>query len=175
MSETLKSQVLAKCGEAKQGKIQWVGFDGREFPLEMFEHVGGRKYLQIGGTQYVVTLKFSEDTSADSFVWPLAAKILGIAKPEPRPSDGMLWEAWWASAKNWGAEHVLESEVRPMFQEWLATIPPDPLADDRELVGNSLRAGYIRVGTEGQQITFEFAVKVCAAIKRLAGMEVNNG
>jgi hypothetical protein len=46
--------------------------------------------------------------------------------PEPRPSNDLLWEAWWASAKNWGAEHVLESEVRPRFQEWIATLEVDP-------------------------------------------------
>jgi hypothetical protein len=51
---------------------------------------------------------------------------------EPRPSNDLLWEAWWASAKNWGAEHVLESEVRPRFQEWIASIEVDPYEDQDE-------------------------------------------
>jgi len=54
------------------------------------------------------------------------------AQSEPRPSNDLLWEAWWASAKNWGAEHVLESEVRPRFQEWIASIEVDPYEDQDE-------------------------------------------
>jgi len=197
MSETLKSQVLAKCGEAKTAKDKWipVGENASGLALEYFE-TPISWYFQIGSPNHVVCLKFNDETHSESVVWAAAAQILGIANPETRPfdheahaseamdqliaeigsdfdtsvlytvkkllkayrsepisigvdynaysrasammatepltrhSDGLLWEAWRTASEFNFKDDFEKTDEEDAFNEWLSTLPPDPLADE---------------------------------------------
>lgn len=96
----------------------------------------------------------------------------GKAEAGARPSDALLWEAYFEAAKmfigktgvNYGNIAELASAE---FSAWLATIPPDTLKADRELVKNIFRVSNTVKVSRG--------TKLWETIARLSGMEVGNG
>jgi len=130
MSKSVKESVLAKCGEARNGKIQWVKHLNSELPLQVFEDTRGRLYYQIGGVLHVVTLQFREDTHEDSLVWPLAAQILGIEERKITPSRDLLRKAF---GKGYSSYLAPLDEAETIFEEWLAEngIEDDQAKKDR--------------------------------------------
>lgn len=198
----MKEAVLAKCGEICPDLNIHVFSDNR-----IEQRANGYSMWDL--TMSIV-LYVSEDTPADSFVWPIAAKILGIGekpksvpffesqlhelcvtlgwqggtyhqvleeirrlkaadgKPkEARPSNDLLWEAFLLGEKIGSQPPSLVRDA--VFEEWLATLPPDPLEADRKV----LREAYGKVASpyfyRGDSKRF------FDSYKRLAGMEVKNG
>ena len=149
MSKELKASVLAKCETCKTSQGGWmpVGEDSGGLAVEYFSD---SEYFQIGSQHHVVCLKFNDETHSESVVWPLAAQMLGIAneyqfgysrafkeghdaamakyqKPEHRPSDELLWEAYLAAATRFvgvtGCNIVNIKEIaKECFDKWLTTI-----------------------------------------------------
>jgi hypothetical protein len=199
--EQLKAAVLAKCEDAKNKRYKQIpmGGDLGILALQYFpDHYIG--YFQIGSPHHVLCLKFNEETNSESIVWPIAADILGIKQPKPiplpqaianiatdalglprvvavasnqplRPSDALLWECWKESAneKEWSAR--VRARESDRFNEWLATLPPDTLKADRELVVDA----FERKDLERDLLNEYYNYELINAIKRLAGMEVQNG
>ena len=127
--DTLKNQVLAKCGDAKNGKIQWLKYGESELPLRMFEDSNGRRYFQIGWNMFAVTLQFREDTHEDSIAWPLAAKILGIEDNQAKKDrNDLLWGCWLAACA--GDYPSGEEKERDYFNEWLEEMEAETTKPD---------------------------------------------
>ncbi len=86
---------------------------------------------------------------------------------EARPSNDLLWEAFLLGEKIGSQPPSLVRDA--VFEEWLATLPPDPLEADRKV----LREAYGKVASpyfyRGDSKRF------FDSYKRLAGMEVKNG
>jgi hypothetical protein len=107
-----------------------------------------------------MTIEVSEPTSG----------YVVIEMPEPRPSDGLLWECW-KEACEYDYKNPLEQEVEEdTFAKWLSTLPPDPLADDRAAIQNEFANGL-----ERKLIDAYCTGDAIDAMKRFAGMEATNG
>jgi len=183
MSETLKSEVLAKCGELQ---ISMHDFNRLKIENGYFDVNLPMGYL-LTGVNFAVAV--GEIIDENDFVWPLAAQILGIAgKPKPRPSDDLLLKAY--NTGYYGCGSI------ERFNNFLATLPPDPLADDRAqpidyqtpdvsqiiknvLMGRSLFKEDYSNRYETQIVEIDqddaesIATDIVLKVKRLAGMEVN--
>jgi len=191
-NEELKAAVLAKCGELTPILFGNCLFEGKTIERTTHEI---RIFADLGA------LRFSEKTPADDDVWPLAAQILhiesksadtkdlmelgkSIAKTqellmgmnEPRPSEGLLWEAFQEakSVDYLAFGHLVAKQAkeknREQFEKWIATLPPDPLAADKAAIQTEFANGL-----ERKLIDAYCTGDAIAAIKRFAGMEVSNG
>lgn len=163
MTETLKSKVLAKCGELEKGR-QENGWTVTKSPLRAvskycLEDEDGLNFITIDDT-----------ISEYSWKWAAAAQILGITQPveQPeRPCNELLRKAF---GKGYSSYLTPLKEAETLFSEWLSTLPADPLEADREIVrtefANGLERSLIDAYCTGDAI---------AALKRFAGLEVGNG
>jgi len=95
---------------------------------------------------------------------------------EPRPSEGLLWEAFQEakSVDYLAFGHLVAKQAkeknREQFEKWIATLPPDPLAADKAAIQTEFANGL-----ERKLIDAYCTGDAIAAIKRFAGMEVSNG
>jgi len=96
------------------------------------------------------------------------ASAMMATEPLTRHSDGLLWEAWRTASEFNFKDDFEKTDEEDAFNEWLSTLPPDPLADDRA----TLRKHYEHIIPP----CFDFAESEAfyASYKRLAGMEVGN-
>jgi len=185
MSESQKSAVLAKCEELTK-ETKYASDNDDDWDLERED--GGFILEAWGGC---IKLNFCKLDDADHEVWQLAADILKItptidefeadlsrrqyhhdleqARKEgyeqgkaevTRPSDDLLCMAYSIGACN------PPIKGGKKFKEWLATIPPDTLKADRELVKNIFRVSNTVKVSRG--------TKLWETIARLAGMEAPN-
>ena len=98
------------------------------------------------------------------------------ANPEPRPSNDLLWEAFQEakSVDYLAFGHLVAKQAkeknREQFEKWIATLPPDPLAADKAAIQTEFANGL-----ERKLIDAYCTGDAIAAIKRFAGMEVDNG
>ena len=103
------------------------------------------------------------------------------AQSEPRPSNDLLWEAWWNCSEIWGCSEDSKDHVKAtQFAAWLKTIGPDPLAADIEIVNDSFH--HANWGHKSGNPTIEFHFSDLRhrdnfqkSLKRLIGVEVDNG
>jgi hypothetical protein len=221
MSEQqVKEAVLAKCQEA--GPIHRSESGTVYKTHKGYDVCAGPLYTDGGNLKYAACVYVSEAIDANDWIWPLAAKILGVEVPNPskdaliegmclskqkesntidlnayaigldamydrlypteRPTNEMLWGCWKAAC-GYASMRLVESE----FKEWLTTLPPDTLADDRELVLNPCQnmrytttihpMGDIQHGLFiplGEDHSEENAKVVGAALLRLCGKGVGN-
>jgi hypothetical protein len=212
--EQLKSAVLAKCeelapncgetyttpkGTALRTNDRQIGDSCNQWRLDEYRESSW------------VAIAIDDNAPSDSWVWAIAADILGIKQPEPiplpqaianiatdalglprvvavasnqplRPFDALLWEAFEMHApREWvmldefmGHKNVPCTQVRASskkrFSEWLATLPPDTLKADRELVVDA----FEREDLERDLLNERYNYELINAIKRLSGMEVEN-
>jgi hypothetical protein len=168
MSESTKSAVLAKCGGMSYEEELENGWEYER------RHYDGRSWhrLHKGCTTY----DFDHRDADNDPCWQIAADILGIKQPEPiPPSDALLWECWKESAneKEWSAR--VRARESDRFKEWLATLPPDPLKADRELVVDFIIDGHLSFCLGNAGMPVDIMRKITSAIKRIAGMEMENG
>jgi hypothetical protein len=165
MSESTKSAVLAKCDEL------WKSYpDDEIWGHCVWKNTGG--WFDVRNETRTIRLGFNSKIPETDEIWQLAADILGIKQPEPLPpSDALLWECWKESAneKEWSAR--VRARESDRFNEWLVTIPPDTLKADRELVSSA----FENEDWEKELINGAYTQEFIDAIKRLAGMEVENG
>lgn len=96
--------------------------------------------------------------------------VLGQIKEPQRPSNDLLWEAWKeaAHAADW-SQRVRKRETE-RFNEWLATLPADPLEADRANLADAFTEGL-----EEDLVRNAYNHEFISSLKRLAGMEVANG
>jgi hypothetical protein len=179
--EHIKEAVLAKCQEAKDSRDKWipVGDNGSGLACEYFTDalIG---YFQIGSPHHSICLKFNEETHSESYVWPLAAQILQIPieQPTTRPSDALLWEAYFEAAKMFigkaGVNYGNIAEIaNAEFTQWLATLPADTIKADRELALAAVGDGKNEFKNHKNHLS-PISYDVVLAIRRLAGMEVGH-
>jgi hypothetical protein len=106
-------------------------------------------------------------------------RVLAVASNQPlRPFDALLWEAWWNCAMMWGCSdeaEVKDDVYQGQFLPWLATLPPDTIKADRELVVDFIIDGHLSFCLGNAGMPVDLMRKITSAIKRLAGMEVKNG
>jgi hypothetical protein len=179
--EQLKSAVLAKCeelapncgetyttpkGTALRTNDRQIGDSCNQWRLDEYRESSW------------VAIAIDDNAPSDSWVWAIAADILGIKQPEPTsPSNALLWEAWWNCAMMWGCSDEAEVEedvYQGQFLPWLATIPTDTLKADRELVSDFIIDGHLSFCLGNAGMPVDLMRKTTSAIKRLAGMEVQN-
>ena len=175
-NKELKRAVLAKCGklapakhdifqfEDKSGYVRKSMLSNKDVAWEIYKKV----WNDDGNSGKIVTsISLFESLPANHVNWPLAAEILGIKPKEARPSNDLLWEAFLLGEKIGSQPPSLVRDA--VFEEWLATLPPDPLEADRAI----LRQAY------GKVVSPYFyrgdSKKFFESYKRLAGMEVKNG
>ena len=181
-----KSQVLAKCEEIAPQKDTNYGFE--KFNIERV-NLKTTLYTDWG------FVSFSLNTPDASDAWEFAASILkvgrfsipqkvwednikegledarqmgydqGKAEAIARPSDAVLFECW-KSAIAWWDDRGQPRIGCLGFDEWLATLPADPLKADRETIKNAIENG-IECRT-GMRISDE----AIEAIKRVLGLGV---
>jgi hypothetical protein len=177
--EKLKSAVLAKCenvapncgetyttpkGTALRTNDRQIGDSCNQWRLDEYRESSW------------VAIAIDDNAPSDSWVWQLAADILGIKQAEqPRQSDALLWECWKESAneKEWSAR--VRARESDRFNEWLATLPTDALKADRELVADFIIDGHLSFCLGNAGMPVDLMRKITSAINRLAGMEVENG
>jgi hypothetical protein len=179
VSEEPKSSVLAKCGElAPDIQTTDAGYLKEkigDFSLS-WKDLGDFRLIDLRNDSDTIVICFWEQLPENDPVWPLAAQILGIEQPAQRPSDDLLWEAW-KEAKSVdfvGYGHLVmrqaEEKNRVQFDNWLATLPADPLQADREIVRNEL----FGQGLDRALIDEYATADLINALKRLAGLEVKS-
>jgi len=104
------------------------------------------------------------------FVANATLNYLSTRNHESRPSDGLLWEAYWEGNKKSRPFSATKQYIIDEFAEWLSTLPPDPLADDRQVVFDAWDNGYLGISGE-----YEIAQPILKSLKRIMGVEVANG
>ena len=194
-NDELKAKVLAMCMNATKDS-NYASSNIHDWDME---HEDG--LYKIDAWKGCVSIAVDQLTPSDSKVWPLAAQILhieskssdtkdlmelgkSIAKTqellmgmnEPRPSEGLLWEAFQEakSVDYLAFGHLVAKQAkeknREQFEKWIATLPPDPLAADKAAIQTEFANGL-----ERKLIDAYCTGDAIAAIKRFAGMEVENG
>ena len=196
----MKAKVLARCMNATKDS-NYASSNIHDWDME---HEDG--LYKIDAWKGCVSIAVDQLTPSDSKVWPLAAQILhieskssdtkdlmelgkSIAKTqellmgmnEPRPSNDLLWEAWWNCSEIWGCSEDSKDHVKAtQFAAWLKTIGPDPLAADIEIVNDSFH--HANWGHKSGNPTIEFHFSDLRhrdnfqkSLKRLIGVEVDNG
>jgi hypothetical protein len=88
---------------------------------------------------------------------------------EPRPSEGLLRQAHERGAV-WNSFECPELSMEDDFEQWIDTLPPDPLAADKASIQTEFANGL-----ERKLIDAYCTGDAIAAMKRFAGMEVENG
>jgi hypothetical protein len=181
MSEQLKARVLAKCQEVANGSKFWETAFSEPF-TQVLRDVLDNKSIQYKIQSYWdhghIETTISESVPSESTLWPLAAKILGVEQPKEvaRPSDEMLKSAWQISAKHIKQpKGISEPSVLGMalveFNQWLATLPPDTLAADRELALAAVGDGSTDSKKQAE-ILLPISHDAVLAIRRLCGKGV---
>jgi len=197
-NEELKALVLARCGEATKDS-NYASSNIHDWDME---HEDG--LYKLDAWKGCLSIAVDQSTPADNKVWPLAAEILKVGrfsipqktwednikegleeafingyntrKNEPRPSNELLWEAFQEakSVDYLAFGHLVAKQAkqknREQFEAWIATLPPDPLAADKASIQTELANGL-----ERKLIDAYCTGDAIAAIKRFAGMEVENG
>jgi len=200
MSEATKAAVLAKCQDVAHQV-------GSEFLLENGAIVfSGITEYKILGHENGTRISLNHAIPADDWVWPLAAQILNLIPTvdefeaettarqyahdlEQARKEGYeagkaatLWPAYLAAASRFvGVAGInilnIEELARDAFDKWVATLPPDTLQADRELVAKYLPClDLIDATARGKaEDCVDEADKLEAALKRVLGLEVGNG
>ena len=96
MSKELKASVLAKCEELASTSKYWRTISKEPF-VRLLREVLDDKSIQWGLEMFKqganFELAFTKDTESDSWVWPLAAQILGIQDSQKQQDkDALLKE-----------------------------------------------------------------------------------
>lgn len=166
MKEALKASVLARIVEL--APEVYGNYKYEEYNIER-TIAKNTIYADWG------SISFRNKDDADNKVWKLAADILGIKPKEERPSDALLWEAYFEAAKMFigkaGVNYGNIAEIASAeFSAWLATLPADPLKADRELVAEAFEVEDL----ERELLNDCYNYDLINALKRFAGMEVPN-
>lgn len=172
MKEQLKASVLAKCEEIAPEKDTNYG-------LEKFniERVNSKTTLYTDWG----FVSFSANTPDDSDAWDFAASILKVGRfsiPQKVWEDHIkegLDEARQMGHEQGKAEAYAEfgkfgpKEHAFTFDDFIATLPPDPLAKDQD------ELAFLFKGNSSIDRDLErdgYSPEFIALLKRLAGMEV---
>lgn len=137
MSRAAKVEVLAKCQHlAPESGVQSL-FDSKQTTVLRVSdrQVGDRTndfQIDTWRDGAALSLTISDETPADSYAWALAAQILSIATRENGPSDALLLQAFRIGQLN------TPLIGRAKFEKWLALLPCDPVAADRDLIAKYL-------------------------------------
>lgn len=89
--------------------------------------------FQFGRGIHANTPRAKADTLFNEFVDGLKPIEIGERTPTERPSNDLL-KQWFKSAYSIFASQVGPWDEAELFQEWVASLPADPLEADRELV-----------------------------------------
>ncbi len=162
MKEQLKASVLARIGGMSYEEELENGWEYER------RHYDGRSWHRLH--KGCITYDFDHWDADDDPVWDLAADILGIKPKEERPSDTLLKRAW-----NGGEAYAEFGKFGPKehaftFDDFIATLPPNPLKADRELVASA----FENEDWEKELINGAYNQEFINTLKRLAGMEVPN-
>lgn len=156
--KTLKERVLERCGEIAPN----VGKNDTQFG-QMHRSMGDFVFYNHTKT---VKILVGDEIDENDLVWPIAAQVLGIAE-KPRQLEAINTVLTYELGHK-----MLRSEIEHLAARVESSIsePTDQLEEDRETIRkafeNDLAHDLKRAG---------FTIVEINAIKRLAGLEVQNG